>query len=104
MTPAFDADFSAAAYNDAEKHPDLRLHLSVQASACNAEAAALYVKAFGVRRAVLPRVLSVADIAGLTTAADVETAGFNPSALCPFRCRGRPATSACGAGRNAPCR
>ncbi|MBT6031259.1 MAG: U32 family peptidase, partial [Kordiimonadaceae bacterium] len=38
-------------------YPDLRVHLSVQASASNARAINHYVKEFGIRRVVLPRVL-----------------------------------------------
>ena len=42
----------------------LRLHLSVQAAAANPEAIDFYVERFGVKRVVLPRVLTVAEIAG----------------------------------------
>lgn len=92
------ADIGLMAYA-AEKRPDLRLHLSVQASACNAEAVALYVKAFGVRRVVLPRVLSVADIAGLTAAADVEIEVFVFGGLCPMA-EGRCTLSSYATGRS----
>lgn len=92
------ADIGLMAYA-AEKHPNLRLHLSVQASACNAEAVALYVKAFGVRRVVLPRVLSVADIAGLTAAADVEIEVFVFGGLCPMA-EGRCTLSSYATGRS----
>jgi O2-independent ubiquinone biosynthesis protein UbiU len=92
------ADIGLMAYA-AEKHPDLRLHLSVQASACNAEAVALYVKAFGVRRVVLPRVLSVADIAGLTAAAAVEIEVFVFGGLCPMA-EGRCTLSSYATGRS----
>ena len=37
----------------ADKHPDLRLHLSVQGSATTYEAINFYHERFGVRRAVL---------------------------------------------------
>ncbi|SFP06942.1 Peptidase family U32 [Cohaesibacter marisflavi] len=40
----------------ANKHPDLRLHLSVQAAAANADMINYYVDEFGVKRVVLPRV------------------------------------------------
>jgi O2-independent ubiquinone biosynthesis protein UbiU len=92
------ADIGLMAYA-AEKHPGLRLHLSVQASACNAEAVALYVKAFGVRRVVLPRVLSVADIAGLTAAAAVEIEVFVFGGLCPMA-EGRCTLSSYATGRS----
>ena len=44
-------------------HPNLRLHLSVQGSATNHEALDFYVQHFGIARAVLPRVLSLAQVA-----------------------------------------
>ena len=46
----------------AQRHPQLRLHLSVQGSATTYEAINFYVKHFGIRRAVLPRVLSLAQV------------------------------------------
>ncbi len=66
------------------KHPDLRLHLSVQASAANAEAVKLFRDSFGVQRVVLPRVLTVADIKGLTTETGVEVEVFVFGGLCPM--------------------
>src|SRR5574337_1635664 len=45
-----------------EKHPGLRLHLSVQGSATNADAINLYHAQFGIQRAVLPRVLSLEQV------------------------------------------
>nr|HRL54660.1 peptidase U32 family protein [Acidovorax temperans] len=41
-----------------QRHPQLRLHLSVQGSATNHEAINFYREQFGIVRAVLPRVLS----------------------------------------------
>lgn len=49
----------------ARTHPDLRLHLSVQAGASSAEAIRFYCDEFNVKRVVLPRMLTVAEIAGL---------------------------------------
>ena len=43
----------------AECHPELNLHLSVQGSATNYEALRFYQERFAIRRAVLPRVLSL---------------------------------------------
>jgi putative protease len=63
-------------------HPGLRRHLSVQACASNAEAIAFYARAFGVERVVLPRVLTVAEIAALTRAVPVETEVFAFGGLC----------------------
>ena len=39
----------------AEQWPELRLHLSVQASATTHEAVRFYAEQFGVQRAVIPR-------------------------------------------------
>lgn len=45
--------------------PDQRLHLSVQASASSPEAIRYYCREFGVRRVVLPRILTVTEIRAL---------------------------------------
>ena len=55
------ADIGVAAYV-AERHPDLRLHLSVQAAASSPEAIRYYVREFGVKRVVLPRILTIPEI------------------------------------------
>lgn len=68
----------------AAKHPGLRLHLSVQAAASHAEAIRFYHEAFGVRRVVLPRVLTVAEIAQLTKQIPVETEVFAFGGMCPM--------------------
>lgn len=64
------------------KHPDLRRHLSVQASASNPEAIRFYQDAFDVKRVVLPRVLSVEEIAALNREINVETEVFVFGGLC----------------------
>ncbi|MGN6146723.1 MAG: ubiquinone anaerobic biosynthesis protein UbiU [Mesorhizobium sp.] len=66
----------------ASNHPHTRLHLSVQAAAATPEAIGFYAQAFGVRRVVLPRVLSVQEIAALNRAIDVETEAFVFGGLC----------------------
>jgi putative protease len=66
----------------ASSHPGTRLHLSVQAAAATPEAIGFYAKSFGVRRVVLPRVLSVQEIAALNRAIDVETEAFVFGGLC----------------------
>lgn len=63
-------------------HPGTRLHLSVQAAAATPEAIGFYADAFGVRRVVLPRVLSVQEIAALNRAIAVETEAFVFGGLC----------------------
>lgn len=63
----------------------LRLHLSVQAAAAEAEAIGFYHRAFGVRRVVLPRVLTLPEVAELTAAvAPVETEVFAFGGMCPM--------------------
>ena len=75
------ADIGLLAYA-AGHYPDLRLHLSVQAAAANPEAIRFYVDAFGVKRVVLPRVLSVAEIADINGAISCETEVFVFGGLC----------------------
>ncbi|OEJ68887.1 ubiquinone anaerobic biosynthesis protein UbiU [Magnetovibrio blakemorei] len=66
----------------ATHHPDLRRHLSVQASASNPDSINFYVDAFGVKRVVLPRVLSIPEIADLNKQIAVETEVFVFGGLC----------------------
>lgn len=77
------ADIGLLAYA-AERHPDLRRHLSVQASASNVEALKFYHREFGIKRAVLPRVLTVPEIAALTPHVPVECEVFLFGGLCPM--------------------
>lgn len=46
----------------AATHPGARLHLSVQAAASSPEAIRYYCEHFGVRRVVLPRILTIPEI------------------------------------------
>jgi len=64
------------------KHPELRLHLSVQGSATNYEAINFYHRHFDIRRAVLPRVLSVAQVEQLIRNTPVEIEVFGFGSLC----------------------
>ncbi len=66
----------------ARTHPGQRLHLSVQAAASNPDAIGFYVRHFGVRRVVLPRVLTVSEIAAIIRAVDCETEVFIFGGLC----------------------
>ncbi|UEM06332.1 U32 family peptidase [Skermanella rosea] len=68
----------------ARQHSGLRLHLSVQASAANADAIGLYQREFGIRRVVLPRVLTVPEIKRLNGALGVETEVFVFGGMCPM--------------------
>jgi putative protease len=75
------ADIGLAAYT-AKNHPGLRLHLSVQAAAANEDAICYYCDAFNVKRVVLPRVLSVPEIAALNSVIPCETEVFAFGGLC----------------------
>lgn len=66
----------------AERHPGLRRHLSVQAAAANPDIINFYAQNFGVKRVVLPRVLSVEEIAAINREIDVETEVFVFGGLC----------------------
>jgi O2-independent ubiquinone biosynthesis protein UbiU len=66
----------------ARAHPGQRLHLSVQAAAANPDAIGFYVRHFSIRRVVLPRVLTVSEIAAVTRAVDCETEVFIFGGLC----------------------
>jgi O2-independent ubiquinone biosynthesis protein UbiU len=66
----------------ARHHPGLRRHLSVQAAAANADMINFYGREFGVKRVVLPRVLSVPEIAAINSQTEVETEVFVFGGLC----------------------
>jgi len=82
-----------------DNHPDLRRHLSVQASASNADAINFFQREFGVRRVVLPRVLTVAEIAALNAVITVETEVFAFGGLCVMA-EGRCALSSYATGQS----
>lgn len=75
------ADTGLLAYA-AERYPGLNLHLSVQASATNVEALKLYASQFGVTRAVLPRVLSLAQVEWLCQHSPIDLEVFGFGSLC----------------------
>jgi len=75
------ADISVLDYA-AKKYPQLELHLSVQASATNAEAIRYYQQNFNVKRVVLPRVLSIHQVKQLARATDIELEVFAYGSLC----------------------
>ncbi len=66
----------------ATRYPQLRLHLSVQGSATNFDAINFYQEQFGVVRAVLPRVLSLAQVAQVIEKTPVEIEVFGFGSLC----------------------
>jgi len=80
-------------------HPGLRRHLSVQASASNAEAIRFYHQEFGVARIVLPRVLTVSEIADLNAQIPVETEVFAFGGMCVMA-EGRCTLSSYATGRS----
>ena len=91
-------------------HPKLGLHLSVQGSATSHEAINFYYEHFGIRRAVLPRVLSLAQVEQVVrnTAVEIEVFGFGGLCvmvegrcmLSAYACGDSPNTfGACSPGR-----
>lgn len=66
----------------ARTFPHQRLHLSVQAAAATAPAIRHYVERFGIKRVVLPRVLTVAEIAAIAADVPCETEVFVFGGLC----------------------
>ncbi|WP_415183758.1 ubiquinone anaerobic biosynthesis protein UbiU [Phaeovulum sp.] len=83
----------------AEHHPGLRRHLSVQAAAANPDAINLYAQAFDVKRVVLPRVLTVQEIAAINREIDVETEVFVFGGLCVMA-EGRCSLSSYATGKS----
>ena len=65
-----------------QRWPDLRLHLSVQGSATNAEAINFYFKNFGIKRVVLPRVLSLKQVKQVAQDSPVPIEVFGFGSLC----------------------
>jgi collagenase-like PrtC family protease len=85
-----------------QTHPQLRLHLSVQGSATSPEAINFYHEEFGIRRAVLPRVLSLAQVAEVIARTPVEIEIFGFGGLCVM-VEGRCALSAYATGESPNC-
>ncbi|MBV2235850.1 MAG: U32 family peptidase [Sterolibacterium sp.] len=83
-------------------HPQLRLHLSVQGSATSYEAINFYRERFGIQRAVLPRVLSMAQVAHVVANTPVEIEVFGFGGLCVM-VEGRCALSAYATGTSPNC-
>jgi O2-independent ubiquinone biosynthesis protein UbiU len=66
----------------ATRYSALRRHLSVQACASTGEAISFFAREFDVKRAVLPRVLTVAEIEALNAELSIETEVFVFGGLC----------------------
>ena len=83
-------------------HPQLRLHLSVQGSATNYEAINFYRERFAIQRAVLPRVLSLAQVEQVIANTEVEIEVFGFGGLCVM-VEGRCSLSAYATGTSPNC-
>ena len=82
-----------------QAHPSLELHLSVQGSATSYEAINFFHERFGVKRAVLPRVLSLAQVEMVVRRTPVEVEVFGFGGLCVMA-EGRCALSAYACGES----
>jgi len=79
------------------RHPGMRVHLSVQGSATTYEAINFYVRRFSIARAVLPRVLTLAQVRHLIEHCETEVEVFGFGSLCVM-VEGRCALSSYVAG------
>ncbi len=86
-------DYASSSY------PNLPLHLSVQGSATNYEALSFYHQHFGIRRAVLPRVLSMSQVKHVAEHSPVEIEVFGFGSLCVM-VEGRCLLSSYAAGQS----
>ncbi|WMY91748.1 ubiquinone anaerobic biosynthesis protein UbiU [Snodgrassella communis] len=75
------ADLGLLAYAR-KTHPQLALHMSVQGSATNYEAINLAQELFGIRRVVLPRVLTLPQVEQVIKHTSVEIEVFGFGSLC----------------------
>lgn len=75
------ADIALLGYA-AERYPEVERHLSVQASATNAAAIDFYQRLYQVDRVVLPRVLSMQQVADLAHACNTDLEVFAFGSLC----------------------
>lgn len=66
----------------ANRYPDVNRHLSVQGSATNTAALSFYHNHFGIKRAVLPRVLSIQQVASVAESSPVDLEVFGFGSLC----------------------
>lgn len=92
------ADVATLAYA-ARRHPKQRLHVSVQAGAANPDAIQFYAETFGARRVVLPRVLSIQEIAAIIRETTCETEVFVFGGLCVME-EGRCSLSSYATGKS----
>lgn len=81
------------------RHPHLPMHLSVQASATHPDALRFFHEHFGIRRAVLPRVLSIRQVAQVIEHSPVPIEVFGFGSLC-IMVEGRCLLSSYATGRS----
>jgi putative protease len=79
--------------------PELRLHLSVQASVTSADGIRFYAENFGIQRVVLPRVLSVSQVAHVIQESPIPVEVFGFGSLCVM-VEGRCLLSSYATGRS----
>lgn len=75
------ADIAVLEYA-AKHYPNIPRHLSVQGSCTNAEALKFYQREFAISRAVLPRVLSLDQVAYVAEQSPVDLEVFGFGSLC----------------------
>ncbi|MBB5205018.1 putative protease [Inhella inkyongensis] len=92
------ADSGVLAYAR-DHHPQLRLHLSVQASATSYEAIEYYRERYGIQRAVLPRVLTLQQVEQVIRHTSVPLEVFGFGSLCVM-VEGRCALSSYATGQS----
>ncbi|NGO66176.1 U32 family peptidase [Rhizobium daejeonense] len=92
------ADFGLMAHV-AERYPEQRLHVSVQASASNADAINFLIDAFNAKRVVLPRTLTISDIARIARQIRCEIEVFVFGGLCVMA-EGRCSLSSYATGKS----
>ncbi len=59
-----------------KRHPNFRIHLSVQAFASTVESINFYQKEFGIKRVVLPRIFTVREIENIIKEVNIEVEIF----------------------------
>ncbi len=92
------ADFGLMAHVR-EHYPEQSLHVSVQASASNPEAINFLVEAFNAKRVVLPRTLTISDIARIGRKVKCEIEVFVFGGLCVMA-EGRCSLSSYATGKS----
>ena len=95
------ADTAVMAYCR-DHHPQLRLHLSVQASATSHEVIEFYRQRYGIQRAVLPRVLTMEQVGQVIKHSPVDIEVFGFGSLCVMA-EGRCALSSYTTGQSPNC-